>query len=615
MISKRPKSNRRGARPKRSTPQPIPMFSRLLILSLAFLSSCALSPSAEHEITKCTSLRHCAAAVESMEFESSHTNLEEVMFAKEFRKFGEPGLLYLIELLDSSDAGIAAFAAMGVSEFDKIDKKYLTRILAAIDRGVPRLSKAIGKIPTAEAARITVERYVFSKTTLYPGHALSAAVVLQGTRALPHIIDAALCDADSPEERMRRLSHVVGEMNDINKKKAADLIIKAMNAGERTERETARLLLLFTRLGEPGLFIESELVEIGKRRPNLSKLVDGAMIGIKSTRSGQIFANRLESDPNLLLLRDVAEVGPAAVEAGPAIIQLLSHPDMTIKVGAARALGFIRYDDAVSHLVAMLDDPRDVRLNWAAAASLGRIRDEHALAHLERVSKDHWYPEVRKAARQAITSIGTRRQQEKAYRQFSFEFFKYQHFDLESCDSVSLEWAPSDPELKIDQNSPENVRNELAYDRYDLFGRSSGDGNGPETARQIRQVPDAGLRVNTGWLVGSDRGEWGGELMYIPAAGTPSTLLKTNVQNIDFLGEEIVVVTGLAHLFGNSGMIFAVKSAGSGRWHVEPWIALPGAPTSSWLVETGELLVNTYGGGSILISDEGKLRMATCIDN
>ena len=42
------------------------------------------------------------------------------------------------------------------------------------------------------------------------------------------------------------------------------------------------------------------------------------------------------------------------------------------------------------------------------------------------------------------------------------------------------------------------------------------------------------------------------------------------------------------------------------------WLMLPDAPDSSWLVKTGELLINTIGGGSILLAKNGMMRMAEC---
>jgi hypothetical protein len=73
-------------------------------------------------------------------------------------------------------------------------------------------------------------------------------------------------------------------------------------------------------------------------------------------------------------------------------------------------------------------------------------------------------------------------------------------------------------------------------------------------------------------------------------------------------------VAGLAHLTMNNGVIYEVDEGRDGTWRSRAWRVLPGAPRSSWLVETGELLVNTVSGGSILISEDGSMRMAPCAD-
>ena len=127
----------------------------------------------------------------------------------------------------------------------------------------------------------------------------------------------------------------------------------------------------------------------------------------------------------------------------------------------------------------------------------------------------------------------------------------------------------------------------------------------------MEQIPDVALKIEDGWLAGSDRGEWGGELVFIPNTGKTVTLINKNVEDIYKFGDKYVVVSGLAHMLLNDGEVFQLNRKDN-LWYIEPWINLPGAPASSWLVDTGELLVNTYSGGSILISKNGDLRMAPC---
>lgn len=127
-----------------------------------------------------------------------------------------------------------------------------------------------------------------------------------------------------------------------------------------------------------------------------------------------------------------------------------------------------------------------------------------------------------------------------------------------------------------------------------------------------KQVPGVALRIEDGWLAGSDRGEWGGELVQIDGSGEAIVVIGDNIEDIYLLGEEYVAVAGLAHLGLNSGMLYRLELQHDGIWTASPWQSLPGAPDSSWPVETGEILVNTFGGGSLLVSANGSMRMATC---
>lgn len=104
--------------------------------------------------------------------------------------------------------------------------------------------------------------------------------------------------------------------------------------------------------------------------------------------------------------------------------------------------------------------------------------------------------------------------------------------------------------------------------------------------------------------------------MYIEDGEEPVKILTDNIEDIYKLGNRYIVVAGLAHLTMNSGVIYEVIPTSNGSWDSQLWRTLPGAPRSTWLVETGELLVNTIGGGgSILISRDGSMRMAKCLNN
>jgi hypothetical protein len=147
----------------------------------------------------------------------------------------------------------------------------------------------------------------------------------------------------------------------------------------------------------------------------------------------------------------------------------------------------------------------------------------------------------------------------------------------------------------------------LAYDREIRSYSPEG-----ERVTQRRTVPKVGLRVDGAWLVGTSQGEWGGELVLKPDGGGTRMVLPTNIAGLDVLGDgQIVAVTGLAHLSMDRGVLYRITCPSSGSCRATWWKALPGAPKSAWVIEGGELLVDTTVG-TVLVSPEGTLRMAEC---
>ena len=119
-----------------------------------------------------------------------------------------------------------------------------------------------------------------------------------------------------------------------------------------------------------------------------------------------------------------------------------------------------------------------------------------------------------------------------------------------------------------------------------------------------------GIAVENGHLVGTDRGEWGGEITFYSDNLAPKVILKTNTRAIYQTPRGIYAVTGLAHLSGNSGLIYELKRDTSGKWKAESWRALPGAPRFSYLLKDGSLFVNCYSG-MVLISPDGEMKALT----
>jgi hypothetical protein len=91
-------------------------------------------------------------------------------------------------------------------------------------------------------------------------------------------------------------------------------------------------------------------------------------------------------------------------------------------------------------------------------------------------------------------------------------------------------------------------------------------------------VPDYSLEAFDGRLLGTNRGEWIGKLMFQDADGNLSTVLAENVHGIVKNPDGIFVFTGLAHGSANEGYIYTLTRESDGPVLASRLGRLPGAP-------------------------------------
>lgn len=317
----------------------------------------------------------------------------------------------------------------------------------------------------------------------------------------------------------------------------------------------------------------------------------------------RVYLARLAEHPSRWTLRDIAVMGPRARDAGPAVLALLDHPDPDVRAAAARTLGYLRYP-AVGQLLSLLAVP-DIHLNRVAAESLGRIGDRQALPALGAATRDHWYPPVRAAAADAVRHVTSG----EPYPPADTTFLDYVNFRLPDCDAPPD--APRLPEPgKLHAAQGDDLQAFAYQDVLLDLPPPPDDPDAPPLL--VRRVPNVVLPVGDGWLLGSDRGEFGGELVHRARDGSTTRLLQENVHDIFRVGNRIIAVTGIAHMIINRGMLVDVSPSGEGGWVATPWRRLPGQPEASWRVSDDELLVKTRRGGTIIASSNGDMRMADC---
>lgn len=596
----------------------------LFFLMLLPGSMDARAPAPCGSLEACIQHLHALARLDR-DYGSSMTQ-EEERLVEEIRR--HPGAVdALVPLLEHPEDNVANIAAAALRDVPAIDPKYLPQINRGLDRGLGWLAPALARIGTQQAGEEAVARLIVSKSA--PHNQEAYAVKLSGRRAVPAIVARAACQPSCSEDTHWILGAVLADMDEDARRAAApglmDVVVSAPDPLAR------QVLVMVGGLGSAGAALEPRLIALGRQRPSLMPNVDMALVGIRSSLTGTIYASRLKSAPDVLILRDLAETGHAGVGAGKVVVGLLGHPEAQIRVAAARTLGFIGYEPAAAVLVTKLEDPEDVRLAWTAAESLGRLHAVSAVAALNRTATTHWYAPVRESAKRALRHIRKRTPYPLQFHEknFPFEFFAYQNIDQASgaCEEFAERPREESKRSKLYARTSGPALRALSYATTvvsygpEVGQETEADDDGivrmtPDTMvehrRTVSQVPSVALRTEQGWLVGGNRGEWGGELVYIGDDGVRQTLLERNVEDIFALGGRYVATVGLAHLSMNDGEVVALTRAPGGVWHAETWRVLPGAPSTSYLTRQSELLVTTVNGTGVVISPDGRMREAVC---
>ncbi len=581
---------------------------------------------------RCASLDECLARLPEVatlgESVSGRMDRKQQAFADRLAAFGQAAVPELVSRLGDANIRVAEVSAYALSRMDSIDDVYLPQIIAGLDRGLGWLPGALGSIHTPAAAREAVKRLMVSASA--PHNQEAFAVQQSGSLAIPFIVEAARCKPSCRDEDAYILGSVLGEMPANERALAASGLVQLAAEDDASDDARRVAIEVISHLREPALNIEDQLLDLRASRLYLRDDIDQALVGIRSTRAGNILAEELAFEPSVGLLRDIAEAGRSAQDAGPAVVRLLDHKDWNIRLNAALTLGAIGFAGAQRPLERLLWQPEDVRLNYAAVVSLGRLRAATARDALDKVKAGHWYPPVRDAAARALEELSGNHvaSADDQTDNSSMRWFELFHFDVAACEHLLERLRTEKSNVKLYGERNRRAIKKLAYPSAivgygaadeDEQRKASKDGiiivtpaNMVEHRSPIVQIPSVALRTDDGWLVGSNRGEWGGELMFIDAKQHVEQLLEVNVEDIYRLGDRYVAVTGIAHLSINNGLLLELSRSATGEWSTQPWRALPGAPATSYLLSSGELLVNVLGGGSIVVDVDGNMRMAAC---
>lgn len=541
------------------------------------------------------------------------------------------------------DAETAAEAAPDASEApDENDARNTARTEASDLLGLACLDNVLDRVVAGEAAaleliayfepngaaRHTLQRFLDESDT-QQRPALLPVLTRLGSSTVDAILSAAECIDDCHPLDNFLFALVLESLGSERSRLAVPLALK-LGQHRGTPEEELGLVRMLEALGEDIAPAEAELLTLFHSAPERQDRLLGLLVQAGSPEAIALLERELRAPwSGTVEFAHAAIAGQRARALTPVLLDVAASSTPEANRAALLALGHVAGPEDAAMVQAVLhpwmrDGSHPIRALFAAMA-LGEMANPASEHVLLDAADSYWYPPVRVAAQEALDRI---RSASDSGGRIDVQRFFDRVWALPGpveCEAAALRIVNQAQGEKLYKSTHAAQLQKLSY-RGDLVeeylppppppppGFNPVSRPKPQPVEVPQHTPDLALRVAGGWLLGANRGEWGGELIFAGDDGRRQGVLGRQVEDIYRLGAQTIAIVALKNWAPNEGVVYRLRQAGSGEWSAEPWLQLPGAPYSSWPVDTGEILVNTHGGGTILIAADGRMRMAPCLD-
>ncbi|MDW5266174.1 MULTISPECIES: HEAT repeat domain-containing protein [Acidobacteriaceae] len=453
------------------------------------------------------------------------------------------------------------------------------------------VASPLGQIGSATAIHALVEDLSHGDdVTNQTGFALSKL----GERALAEL--TLLLEND---EKYRLAAEVIAEMEPLPIAHAATWTALALDRSEPLPKRIAALR------GIAALGPVAEQSSIGlhvllkSNEPEIKKQADITLTAVRDpivieplAKACQPHAQKFDflALESVQCLSEIAEFGPAGSVAGDALMPFLDSDNQAERAYGILILGYINYRPAVGKIGQALDS-KDWRVVYAAIRAVGWLGDRNAAGKLENLASTYWLVELKDDAAHVASALRSKGQVERA------------------------PWKTMDRGM---QTNPTSLITDGFHGTRDACPSNLWQWQREKFRIQpIRDVNAHALRLSNGnvrgELVGTDHGEWGGDLTWIPGEGVPVVLDRDNVRGMDYDGTGAIVVFGLAHMGFNYGYVLGVSPNGDGTWAQTEVAHLPGEPGSWTKLKSDRIAIMTAGRVLVFSSNDGILGVASCV--
>ncbi len=508
--------------------------------------------------------------------------------AKAIKKYGEQAIPLVMPLLQHPSPGVRNFFGFVVADLPGLTQRDLAPLIAAYRGGNGWVARAIGRIDSQAARDFLVEAFL-AKPEHHSG--LGFALVGLGERGGAALVRPLRTKVAVQPDFRHEACGVLQEVGE----PAAKLVPMLLATLEDEQLPLENRLAALTFIACTPAVSETTTHSVDTIVKASKALSRDAQVGELQTRLGtpdgiSRIVDRLAEHPSEVVY--LARAGQSARKAEPAALRLLKHEHAEIRLAAIEALGMLGGKAAATRLVEFLPDPRDWRAPCAAARALAQLKALDQKGAIQAAEHSAWFQPTAKcigAARRLLEN-GRAPEQDRSL------------WDIPDGERLVPSPTPGRGTDELDERSREKLRVTGAV-------RSLTE-EGIWATENVTAPPIAALAVDAGILSGTNRGEWGGELVLLPAGAGQRLILEENVVGIHRLGGQIAVVTGLAHLGSRRGMLYRVVAETGGKLLATEWRVLPGAPERSFVLHNGRLFVSCTGA-DIVIDQTGTISIAT----
>jgi hypothetical protein len=575
------------------------------------------------DATECKSIEDCIALIPEIEGKAWGVGKVDDAVRNKLKSFGREALLPLVKLTGEDSPNRRVVADSLIADIKELNEGDFAMIRQAIQNNIEFDGDggwslgALGYIGGEEAGRYLVSELRRAQTA---SNQIGTAFIRLGLKGVPFLIEGLRCFESCHEEGFSGFSQVFSNyqrwIKMTDNESARRLFLVASNKKIKlVARKTAMSVIGYI-ANDPE--IAKQIYHYADKNNEFFGSVLTSLQSMKSPLAAGMLISGLDREnhepaifnSNFAVFRDLSELGLAANGVGAEVIDYLTSTSWEDRIHAAVTLGYIGYFQAIPELLKLLSNEYDWQQTYAAIKSLHLLADKSTIPMIEKVANTHWYAPLREYAQKVSVSMRSNKTYEPKHHadNFAFYFLDYQRLKQENhvCDQEDY-MQVSEP-IEIKQYA--SVEAELVSFQYKNPVCSNNHYEDYCASSQSTISPSLAAKFGEKWLIGDNRGEWGGELIVFEDGKAVKTLLNENIEDVYVIGEYAYVLTGLAHMSSNNGLIYRLKDTKVG-YLIEPLYRLPGAPRTSWKTGHDTILVNT-ASGAVVFNPKIGFKMAEC---